>query len=327
MSYYVLGVDGGGTRTRAVIMGDGGKICGVGIGGASNYDDLGIDAARDNISKTVDLARREAGLLATPFDAVFLGIGGVSSEVDREIVRRMALDLHLAPEMQIGVDHDLRIALAGGLSGRPGIVQIAGTGSGCYGRNSACSSWRSGGWGPLISDEGSGYWLGIQAMKAATRASDGRSQPTNLFASVLAYLGLSDIDDIYTRIYIQELSRSEIAGLGPLVIESAKKGDIVSQEIIQQGAQSMAECIFVVAEHLDFDDACELSLAGGVFQAGGIVVNPLCEAVRERLPRCRITMAELPPVLGACLLACESSDIPLSAKEMQNLQQQAELLL
>jgi N-acetylglucosamine kinase-like BadF-type ATPase len=327
MKKHVLGLDGGGTKTRVVIMDDEGEICGVGVGGPSNFDDIGIEAAKKNIGKTVDQACREAGLSAGSFSAAFLGIGGVSSDADREIVRNIAVDLNLAPEVHIGVDHDIRIALTGGLSGRSGIVQIAGTGSSTYGRNSAGNSWRSGGWGPLISDEGSGYWLGIQAMKAATRASDGRSPFTTLTASVLASLQLSNIEDIYTRIYVEELSRSEIAALGPLVIEAAKKGDGVSLEILERGVQSMAECVFVVAEHLGFVNECELALTGGVFRAGELVVDLFHKAVRARLPQCRIVMAELPPVLGACLLALRFLDIRLSPKQMRSLRQKASMSL
>lgn len=327
MRRYVLGIDGGGTRTRAVILDDQGQICGVGRGGVSNYDDIGVQAARENIGKAVEAARQEAGLPTPPYDAVFLGIGGVATEADREVVRGMAVDLNLAPEKYIGVGHDIRIALAGGLSGRPGIVQIAGTGSSTYGMNSTGESWRSGGWGPLISDEGSGYWLGIQAMRAATRASDGRSRPTSLQASVMTRLGLPTMDDIMTRLYAQEMSRAEIAALGPLVIDAAREGDEVSLEIIKQGAQGMAECIATVAEHLGFGDAPELAMTGGVFQAGAIVVDPFQEAVHALIPHCKITKGELSPVLGACLLALELLNVRLSAEEMKVLRQRAENLI
>ena len=324
MTRYVLGIDGGGTKTQAAILNDRGEICGVGTGGISNYDDVGVVAARANIGQTVDVARSAAGLPNAPFDAAFLGLGGVASATDREIVRGIARDLQLAPETRVGVDHDIRIALAGGLSGRPGIVQIAGTGSSCYGRNIAGDNWRSGGWGPLIADEGSGYWLGVQAMRAATRAFDGRSQPTVLLAAALERLELSCMDDIMRHIYVQGMSRAEIAALGPLVIEAARAGDPVALEIIRCGAQDMADCILAVARRLCFDSGvCELALTGGVFRAGDVVVQPLREAVWKKLPRCRITLAELPPVLGACLLALELVDARLDPSKIQTLCQSA----
>ena len=327
MTRYALGIDGGGTKTQAVILNDRGEICGAGTGGISNYDDVGVVTARAHIGQTVDTARSAAGLPAAPFDAAFLGLAGVASATDRGIVRGIARDLQLAPDALVEVDHDIRIALAGGLSGRPGIVQIAGTGSSCYGRNEAGANWRSGGWGPLISDEGSGYWLGVEAMRAATRASDGRSQPTTLLETVLARLELPHIDDIMRHIYMEGMSRAETAALGSLVIEAAQAGDQVALEIIGRGAQDMADCILAVARHLDFiSSECELALTGGVFQAGDVVVQPLREAVLERLPRCRITLAELPSAVGACLLALELLDVHLDGEKLQALCQGATAL-
>ena len=320
MTRYVLGIDGGGTHTRALIMDESGMICGTAQSGPSNYDDIGIEAASRNIDKAVILARNQAALSPEPFDAAFLGLGGVASAADREILKGIANNLHLAKEPNIGVDHDLRIALSGGLSGRPGIVQIAGTGSSCYGRNAAGENWRSGGWGPLIADEGSGYWLGTKAMKAAASSYDGRTRPTMLVSAVLAHLGLSNMDEIMYRVYNQKMLRSEIALLGPLVIKAAQAGDETSLCIIKEGAEEMADCVLAVARRLNFEKGCELALTGGVFQAGEIVLSRLRMAVNQRIPQCKMIMAQLPPVIGACLLALELLDIKLPAKRITALE-------
>ena len=327
MTKTVLGIDGGGTRTRAAIMDDRGNVLGICVGNTSNYDDIGIDAARENIRQVVDCARAKAGIPADPFDAVFLGIGGVSSADDRAIVKKMASDLRLAPEATIGVDHDIRIALAGGLSGRPGIVQIAGTGSSCYGRNAAGQSWRSGGWGPLLADEGSGYWFGIEAMKAATMASDGRSSETVLLPAVLDFLKLKDIDGIMHRVYVENMSRSEIASLSPLLINAAKEGDAVSLQIVETGIQNLAQCVSIVAHKLDLMEQCELSLTGGVFQAGDFIIERMRKAVQEQVPQCTVEMAELPPVIGSCLLALDLLDVHLTPTEVELLKRNSGTLL
>lgn len=323
MKKYVLGIDGGGTRTRAAIMDDEGDILGICVGSTSNYDDISVDAARENIKQVVDCTREKARISTDQFDAVFLGIGGVSSAADRAIVRKMASDLHLAPEKFIGADHDIRIALAGGLSGRPGIVQIAGTGSSCYGRNAAGQSWRSGGWGPLLADEGSGYWFGIEAMKAATRASDGHLSSTTLLPIVLDYLNLKDIDAIMHRVYAENMTRSEIASISPLLINAAKDGDAVSLEIVKTGIQNMAECVSIVAHKLNLQDQCELSLTGGVFQAGNFIIERMRSAVQERIPQCTVEMAELPPVVGSCFLALDLLEIRVDPAKLKMLNEKA----
>ena len=184
MTRYVLGIDGGGTKTQAAIVDETGHVRGVGLGGPSNYDDIGANRARANIAQAVTAACAPAGCEPAPFAAAFLGLAGIVSPADRAVVQGIAADLRLAPLDRVGVDHDCRIALAGGLSGRPGIVLIAGTGSSCYGRNAAGGDWRAGGWGSQIGDEGSGYWLGLHALQSAVRAYDGRGPATRLEADV-----------------------------------------------------------------------------------------------------------------------------------------------
>ena len=113
-----------------------------------------------------------------------------SRSEDQAIIRGIVRDLSLAPDDFIGVDHDLRVALMGGLAGEAGIVLIAGTGSSCYGRDEQGRSWQAGGWGPVLDDPGSSYWLGRQAMIAAVRDHDGRGEPRRLRARVMDALGL-----------------------------------------------------------------------------------------------------------------------------------------
>ncbi len=130
----VIGVDGGGTRTRAALVTESGQILGLGTAGPSNYDDVGVAVAQSNIGLAVQRAWQQAGLSSRQGDAAFLGMAGVVSSADRATIYRMAAELALAPTPRIHVDHDIRIALAGGLAGQPGIALIVGTGSSCYGR-------------------------------------------------------------------------------------------------------------------------------------------------------------------------------------------------
>lgn len=306
---FVLGIDGGGTKTLAVIARRNGEIVGTGQGGSANFDDVGVPAARNNLNDAVFAASRQAGLKREPFAAAFLGIAGVVSARDRAVVRQMALDLDLAPAGQVGVDHDCRIALAGGLSGRPGIVLITGTGSSCYGRAAGGQDWRAGGWGYLLADEGSSYWLGLQAMRSTVMAYDGRLSASLLLDAVRGRLGLEEMNDIMHRLYVDGMSRSEIAALGPLVIQAARDGDPTALELIQQAARDLASCVFAVADRLGFSapgQTCEIVQVGGMLKAGDIFLAPLHHAIATCLPHSRVQEAELPPVAGACLLALES---------------------
>lgn len=310
MMRYVLGIDGGGTKTQAVIAGDDGRVRGTGLGGPSNYDDIGVERSRANIGRAVAAARAEAGLGETPFDAAFLGLAGIVAAQDHDVVRAIAGDLRLAPAERLGVHHDCRIALAGGLSGRPGIVLIAGTGSSCYGLNAAGADWRAGGWGNLIGDEGSGYWLGVQALRCAVRAYDGRGAATPLQAEVRRALGLADMNEIMHRVYATGMSRAEIAALAPLVFAAAEAGDDVALGLLRRAADDLAECVAAVAGRLGFSGDCEIALVGGLLQRGDLLARALDATLRARMPQSRCTLPELPPVLGAALLALQLLGVP-----------------
>ncbi len=299
----VVGIDGGGTRTRAAIMDRERRVLGQGEGGPSNIDDVGEAAARDNIADAVDAARDRAGLPRGAFDAAFLGMAGVTSDHDRAVIRRIALTLSLAPQERIGVDHDCRIALAGGLSGRPGIVLITGTGSSCYGRTADGAHWMTGGRGHLVSDEGSGYWYGLQSIRAAVRHYDGRGPQTVLHDQVLDALAITDIDGLMHRLYVIGVSRAEIASLAPLTIAAAEAGDYAALAMIEVGARELAECVAAAAVRLGFDSGpSELALTGGLSRAE-VLRQPLIAAVRAHLPECTPILGEQPPVVGAALLA------------------------
>lgn len=318
---YVLGVDGGGTKTYASIISTSGHILGKGSAGPSNYHDVGVEVAKTNLAHAIATAAIDAELTKPKFEAAFLGLASIVSPADRAVVQSIAKDLELPANDRLGIDHDCRIALAGGLSGRPGIVQIAGTGASTYGRNAEGKEWRSGGWAHLLADEGGGYWFGLNAMKAAVRAEDGRSKETVLRQLVMDRLELATMNDIMHRLYVTGMSRSEIASLCPLLMDAAKEGDEVALAVVEEGTAHLSECVEVVAKRLGFaqSSACELALVGGLFNAGDVVVQPLHKDIHRRLPNCTIVFAELQPVLGACLLALNCLDISADKKLVTEL--------
>ncbi len=304
------GIDGGATRTRAVLVRGDGTIAGFGSAGPSNFDNVGEETAGANIRDAVAAARRAAGELLPPVSSMFLGMAGVVSHGDRETVRRMVRAHALAPPDAVDVDHDIRIALAGGLEGREGIVLIAGTGSSTYGRRSDGRSHRTG-WGFLLDDRGSGYWLGMQAMVAAVMEADGRGEVTELGRVVRTRFNFSDIDDILGVLYHARIPVAEIASLAPDVIRSAQNGDRVAGEILSGGAREIGRMVEVVARRLEFTGAdVPLTTAGGLVDGGGHYRDIIESEIRRILPGIRIVPPSLPPVIGAALLALEREGIP-----------------
>lgn len=311
----VLGVDAGGTRTRAAIADGDGRVWGAAVAAGGNLDDAGPAGAAAAIAEAVQGARMHAGLGQEIFDAVFLGIAGVVSEADRAAVLAAMEPLGLAAPGRIRIDHDCRIALAGGLSGRPGIVLIAGTGSAAFGTDAHGASWRSGGWGALIGDEGSSYGLALDALRAVVRAVDGRGPATGLREALLAELGVADPDVLMHRLHLGGWGRAEIAALAPLVVRAAEEGDAVANEVLDAGVGQLAPMVVAVRDHLRFDGPVEVACVGGLFAAGEPILARLRQALAQRRPDAqhgpnahrsldfRLVEPELPPAHGACLLA------------------------
>lgn len=328
MAKFILGIDGGGTHSRAVLVDGDGQFLGMGTSGSANHHDIGPEAVQEHLAEAVAAAVIMAGCQTAPFDAVYLGFGGVQSEKDYATIRRVAQNLNLASPQRIGVTNDTVIALAGGLSGRPGMVQIAGTGANTYGQNAAGETWHSGGWGHLLSDEGSGYWFGIEAMKAAVKGFDHRGPQTPLIEVVRQALGMGSMNDVMYRVYVEGLSRAEIAGMAPLIFAAAKGGDPVASKIIEQGAAELAMSIETVARTLGLDRGiCEVAVVGGLVEAGGAFLDPLSSAVHQRLPHCVVRLPELPPALGACLLGLQLSGRTIDPPVLHNLGLAARQLL
>jgi len=321
----VMGIDGGGTQTRTVLADGTGRVLGRGTSGPGNYHNVGVQAVQANIDEALRQAWDQAGLERRSADAAFLGLGSIVSREDRNVIRSIVDDLDMAPNEYVGVDHDLRVALAGGLVGQPGIVVIAGTGSSCYGRTADGHSWRAGGWGPVLDDRGSSYDLGRRAMIAAVRDFDRRGEPTVLRERVLDVLCLDDIQKIMFKVDGQRLSRKEVAELARVVTFAAQEGDAVAQSIISEGAEQLALMIRTVAEALfaESDGPVRVATAGGLMQAGGVIMDPLREAVARQAPSCRIVEPVLSPELGATLLAVELAVGKADAAVVERLKESA----
>jgi glucosamine kinase len=310
MSGVVLGVDGGGTKTLAAVADARGRVLGVGRSGASNHDDLDEGTVADNLQRAVDGAWRRAGGPAPIVDAVFLGLAGVVSQRDHARIRGILARTEFGRGGRVEVDHDIRIALAGGLAGEPGIAVIAGTGSACYGRAADGTAWRSGGWGQLLADEGSGYWLGLGALRAAVQQHDGRRAPTRLLPRVLELLGLASMDDVMHRVYVEGMTRSSIAALAPTVVRLAEEGEPACSALLTEGARELVRCVEAAAARLPATPGPLLvTYSGGLLGPGSALLARLTEELRRALPTATLVSPLLPPVLGACLLALTSLGI------------------
>jgi N-acetylglucosamine kinase-like BadF-type ATPase len=317
MTYY-LGIDGGGTGTRAFLGDAAGRIVGRGEAGLGNLHHASDDEVRDNLNAAFSAAFSQAGVAPEECVSVFAGMAGVTVASTAARFEKLIRECGLS-HATIGVDHDIRIALAGGLGGRPGIALIVGTGSSCYGRTADGRTCQTGGWGSLIADEGSGYWLALQAIIAAVRMADGRLGGSPLQQSVFKWLGISDVSEVLKRLYEDGITRTEIAAFAPEVVAHAERGDEAALEILVRGADELADMVEANHKRLPTGDPPQLAITGGLGTARTIYREKLQAAMRREVPGIVMDELFMSPTAGAVLLAMEQAGAEITAEVLENL--------
>lgn len=320
---YYIGIDGGGTQTRALLANQYGQIMGTGHTGSANPNHYSREQVRANLRQAIcGVLGDRAGEL--PIASVFLGMGGVSTDADRAEVYSIVREIpEIVGPARVTVENDAVVGLTGGLSGKPGIVLIAGTGSACFGVNGSGDRWLCGGWGALADDVGSGPWIGLQALRAAVRAEDGRGRPTLLRAIAFDFLGIKEPRDFIRRVHNEGLDRASIGRLAPHVVEAYQQEDRVAREILQDAAAGLSEMVTVTARKLFVDSCCEMILVGGVALSGPPFQSLLSETIHSQNPNVSIRCAEMPPVHGAVLEALRADCIPWTPDVITNLSSSA----
>ena len=204
----------------------------------------------------------------------------------------------LFPKSRITVAPDYEIALIGAHGRRYGILILSGTGSSAFGINGTGESVRSGGWGYLIGDEGGGYWLGLQTLKAATSMVDGFEEKTELYQKIFHHLNISHPDDLISWTYNPGTTNRKIAQISELVIEVAASGDPVATKIVESAAEHLFQLYQNLVERLNFIDP-------PVMFAGSLLTS---DTVLQKLLMKKIGLNDVPipkysPVAGAALMA------------------------
>lgn len=306
----ILGIDGGGTKTVAVIANLRGNVLGRGVSGASNYQTVGLDHAIATLKEASEKALAAAGIKKHGVRVACLGLAGVGRETDRALMLPTIKELNLAN--RIILEHDAAIALAGATACQPGVIVLAGTGSMAFGISKLGMRKRAGGWGNVLGDEGSAYYIGRRALAAACKAYDGRGQKTALVDKLMEYLKLDDFTDLVKKIYHREALPQNIASIAPLVSQLAKSGDKVATEILKDAARELALAANAVINGLDMkDENFQVAVSGSVFNAGKPLLIPFAESVKSTAPRAAIIQPKFEPAIGAVFLALKEAGVEI----------------
>lgn len=297
----VVGVDGGGTSTRAVLLDGADRILGEGAAGPSNPLRVGVASAAAAIREAIERACAAAQIRKSDIVAAAIGLAGVRR---LELRARMEDALANLDIGEIEVVSDADIALFGATDGEPGIVVIAGTGSICCGINARGKRMCAGGWGPMAGDEGGGAWIARRALQAIAHAADGRGPQTALTELAVSYFHVSTADDLSTAIYAPTITNERIAGFGKHVIEAAKARDQVACAIMAEAGKELGFAAAAVIRNLKLErEGFQVAYVGGVFAAGELVLDPLRNEVQRVAPRAYLAPPRFSPAIAAARMA------------------------
>lgn len=296
---HVLGIDAGGTKTVCLLADASGAIEAEGRGPGANLHTAGELGLEKVLHEVMEAALDDQPIVPS---AICVGMAGVDREDEARTVR--AIMRRLGHRARVLVVNDALIALVAGAGDAPGIVVIAGTGSIVYGRNAVGEAARAGGWGHMIGDEGSGYWIGREALAAVMRASDGRGPATRLSDAILAHFAVDEVARLPRIVYDREAPRAAVAALGPIVQEAADAGDAVATRVLERAVDELVLAAGSVASRLEMrGDAFTIFLSGGAFRVVPRLASDLERRLVEVAPRAQVQRLDVEPAMGAVWLA------------------------
>ncbi len=311
---FVMGVDGGATKTLAAVLDLREHALYLGHGGSSNPDSVGAHAATDSLVKATDEAIAQAGIVREQLDAAVLAIAGTDTEAVATHVRESCSSTWMVVNDVVG-------AWAAATDARPGVGAISGTGSNVFGVGPDGRAWRAGGWGHVLGDEGSGYWLAVQSIKAALSDRERSGPETALSEAVVDFFGVGSVEALAALVYSKPLSKGEIAAFAIETARVAYAGDLVACGLYARAAAELARQVAAVVEQTGLLGAFPVGLIGSAFKAGELFVQPIAAAVREVAPQAQVAVVEMAPVGGCLLLAARAAgeDESVEPAELKSL--------
>lgn len=291
---YVIGIDGGGTKSRLVAAGRQMEVLYETGGGGASLTALPAAEVKENLAELLGRFFAQSGKKPGDCAALCIGASGAGRRRPQERLAEMLGDV--LPGVPVRVVTDAQGALTGGIGSGVGLLLLAGTGSICYGKNQRQETWRTGGWGHIMGDEGSGYDMARKVLQAVARQADGRGKPTLLTGLVLDELKLSTVDQLVEELYCEKKEKSAVAGLAFLCDIAYNKGDRTALRIMREVAASLAELAVVTAGKLwaPQEPVCCVC-AGGLLEKSPY----LKEHVREELENKRPNITVISPAHSA----------------------------
>ena len=295
----VLGIDVGGTKTVCLLADEQARVVAEGREEGANLQGAGELALEKVLHSVMEQTLQGTGIIPS---AICLGIAGVDRASDEAVVR--SIMNRIGYRARILVVNDALVALQAGVGDDAGIVIVSGTGSIAYGRNARGEASRAGGWGYVLGDEGSGYWIGRLALRAVVRHADGRGRETALTPRLLAHFGVQRASELIHQVYHEELSPRSIAAAARYVQQARDEGDVVATGILNRAADELVTAANAVMTRLELaDSGFTFVLSGGMFQAVPWLHHQMQILLPGLAPQSTVMRLGVPPALGAVRLA------------------------
>lgn len=303
-----IGIDGGGTMTRCVIGDENGHILAHTVGPSSNIQGNSPQTVLHTLTTCIEQVLQATKGDALDVQTIYLGLAGADREHDRIFIRNLFQQTPYSKK--IVITNDAEAALAAGTWAEPGLLLIAGTGSILYrvAKNRE-DNFRKGGWGYLFGDEGSGFAIGQQAIRAVLQAYDGRGSATTLTEALLTHYGVKHPVELI-HLYQMTPIVTHIASCSRIVLQQAEEGDAVARNIISQAEDALLALIDATVEEMSIENE-KLVLHGGLF-TNHYFKNEFLQKLQQRTIYLQIEYASVPAVVGAYLLALKTQNIPIT---------------
>lgn len=304
---YLIGIDGGGTKTDCAIADLSDKIINEISGKPSNFLIIGVEEAVENIFALI-----EENLFALEGDfadvkQIVIGVAGAGRDEDAMILEKGFKDYAEQEGIHfkgVKVLSDAHIALEGAFPDSAGCILIAGTGSILFGKDEKGTVHRVGGFGRLIGDEGSGYSIGRKALNAVSRASDGRGEETMISELLNAKMNSGFSSSIVNKVYKEKL---DVASVAKIVIEAAEQGDPIAENILDEEADELVLHIRSLINKFH-TDKLSVAFSGSLIDNKNFYSDLLKQKIKSSLPNVKVVKPAFPPVSGAILFAKRFAD-------------------
>jgi N-acetylmuramic acid 6-phosphate etherase len=307
--HYVLGFDGGGTKTECVLLDSHHQLRATTRSGPSNPFRIGHEAATSALTQAAQSAAREAGIELREIDALCAGLAGVGSSQSHEEMHRQIANAF--PKMKIRLITDLELSLAA-ITEPAAIVLVAGTGSSALARNTQGHTARAGGYGPLLSDQGSAFDVGRLAVAAAVRDRDRTGADSAIGAEILRHLKFSSWTELRDR--ARTTADEVFPRVFPVIVSAAESGDAHAQSLLRNAAQEIALLVEALVDRLKLrDSAIYIAKTGGMVSASKFFDAQLDAELKKIAPRATTGLLPVPPAEAAAHLALDLMSQPANS--------------